>query len=226
MRLLLVEDEPKLARAIAKALRQQGYAVDVVNDGDEGLAMATTESYDAMLIDRMLPGESSGTDIVKAVRQKNISTPIMLLTALGTVRDKTDGLDGGADDYLVKPFDLDELFARVRALLRRPAATSPTELRLDNLILDVVNRTAQRGKKEIKLTKTEFSLLEYLVRHSPQALSKATLIEHVWDFDADILPNTVEVYIRNLRRKIDRSFKSKLIHTVRDVGYKAEAVSK
>lgn len=165
MRILVVEDEHKIARALKKALEQDHYAVDVSHNGDDGYAMATTEPYDVMIIDRMLPGNYNGIDIVKALREKSITTPVLLLTALGRVEDKTTGLDSGADDYLVKPFSIDELLARVRALLRRPAETKTTVLDAGDLSLDTAARKVKRSGKEIKLTSKEFGLLEYLLRN-------------------------------------------------------------
>lgn len=223
MRILVVEDEHKIARALKKALEQEHYAVDVSYDGDDGYAMATTEPYDVMVIDRMLPGEYTGIDIVKALREKSIKTPVLLLTALGRTEDKTEGLDSGADDYLVKPFALEELLARVRALLRRPVEQQTTVLDADDLSLDTSKRSVKRGDKEIKLTSKEFGLLEYMLRNKNRPLSKNTIMQHVWDYDADILPNTIEVYIKYLRAKIDKPFGGKgLIKTVRGFGYKIE----
>ncbi len=223
MRILVVEDEHKIARALKKALEQEHYAVDVSHDGDDGYAMATTEPYDAMIIDRMLPGEYDGIAIIKALREASISTPVLLLTALGRTEDKTEGLDSGADDYMVKPFALEELLARVRALLRRPVETQTTVLDADDLSLDTANRQVKRGDKEIRLTSKEFGLLEYLLRNKNRPISKTTIMQHVWDYDADILPNTIEVYIKYLRAKIDKPFKGKgLIKTVRGFGYKIE----
>lgn len=223
MRILVVEDEHKIARALKKALEQEHYAVDVSYDGDDGYAMATTEPYDAMIIDRMLPGDYTGIDIVKALREKSITTPVLLLTALGRTEDKTEGLDSGADDYLVKPFALEELLARVRALLRRPVEQHTTVLDADDLSLDTSKRSVKRGDKEIKLTSKEFGLLEYMLRNKNRPLSKSTIMQHVWDYDADILPNTIEVYIKYLRAKIDKPFGGKgLIKTVRGFGYKIE----
>lgn len=224
MRLLVVEDERKIARVIAMALRTEGHAVDVVHDGDEGLAMASTEPYDLLVLDRMLPG-ASGTDIITALRASGKTMPILLLTALGTTTDKTFGLDSGADDYLVKPFALDELTARVRALLRRPPLQHDDQLCVADLVLNQAQRTVSRANKPIDLTAKEFSLLEYLMSHPGQTLSKDTLIAHVWDFDADILPNNVEAYIKQLRKKIDRPFTKPLIHTVRGFGYKIEDIT-
>ena len=222
MRVLVVEDEHKIARALKKALEQEHYAVDVSYDGDDGYAMATTEPYDIMIIDRMLPGDHDGIDIVKALREKKIKTPVLLLTALGRVEDKTFGLDSGADDYLVKPFSVEELLARVRALLRRPNEVKPTVLDADDLELDTANRKVKRGKTEIRLTSKEFGLLEYLLRNKNRPLSKDSIMQHVWDYDADILPNTIEVYIKYLRAKIDKPFGKGLIKTVRGFGYKIE----
>jgi DNA-binding response OmpR family regulator len=200
MRVLVIEDEHKIARALKKALEQEHYAVDVSFDGDDGYAMASTEPYDAMIID----------------------TPILLLTALGSVNDKTAGLDSGADDYLVKPFALDELLARVRALLRRPNKQESTVLAAEDLALDTTKRSVKRGDKEIRLTSKEYGLLEYLLRNKNRPLSKDSIMQHVWDYDANILPNTIEVYIKYLRAKIDKPFGRRLIKTVRGFGYKIE----
>lgn len=223
MRILIVEDEHKIARAVAKALEQENYAVDVAYDGDEGYAMATTEPYDLAIIDRMIPGDYDGIAIVKAMRDGKIHTPVLLLTALGSTADKTKGLDSGADDYLVKPFALEELLARVRALLRRPAEQTGTVLKADDLELDTTTFRVTREGKDIPLTSKEFALLEYLLRNQGRPSSKETIVAHVWDYDADILLNTVEVYIKYLRAKVDEPFKKPLIKTVRGFGYKIEA---
>jgi DNA-binding response OmpR family regulator len=223
MRVLLIEDEHKIARALKKALEQESYAVDVAYDGDDGYAMATTEPYDAAIIDRMLPGEYDGLAIVKAMRSAKIHTPVLLLTALGSIKDRTEGLDSGADDYLVKPFALEELLARVRALMRRPVEVQSTVLSAGDLTLNTVAYEVKRGDTPIQLTGKEFALLEYLLRNQGRPLPKELIIAHVWDYDADILPNTVEVYIKYLRAKIDQPFKTPLIHTVRGFGYKLQA---
>ena len=223
MRILLVEDEHKIARALKKALEQEKYAVDVAYDGDEGHAMATTEPYDAAIIDRMLPGGHDGLDIVSAMRDQKIHTPVLLLTALGSVKDRTDGLDSGADDYLVKPFALEELLARVRALLRRPKEQQSTLLSAGDLTLNTVTFEVTRADTPLQLTSKEFALLEYLLRNQGRPLPKETIIAHVWDYDADILPNTVEVYIKYLRAKVDQPFDKPLIHTVRGFGYKLQS---
>ena len=225
MRVLVIEDEHKIARALKKALEQESYAVDVCYDGDDGVAMATTEPYDIAIIDRMIPGKYDGLAVVRSMREQHIHTPVLLLTALGSVKDRTDGLDGGADDYLVKPFALEELLARVRALLRRPSEQQSAVLSAGDLTLDTVNYRVMRGDQEITLTSKEFALLEYLLRNPGRPLSKQVIISHVWDYDADILPNTVEVYIKYLRAKIDAPFKHKLIHTIRGFGYKLEAIT-
>lgn len=222
MRILLIEDEHKIARALKKALEQESYAVDVVYDGDEGHAMATTEPYDLAIIDRMLPGEYDGLAIVKAMRSAKIHTPVLILTAIGGIKDRAEGLDNGADDYMVKPFALEELLARVRALLRRPKEQQPTILSAGDLTLNTVTFEVKRAGNVIQLTGKEFALLEYLLRNQGRPLPKELIIAHVWDYDADILPNTVEVYIKYLRAKIDQPFETPLIHTVRGFGYKLQ----
>lgn len=222
MRILVVEDEHKIAQALKRALEQDHYAVDVSYDGDDGYAMATTEPYDAMVIDRMIPGEYDGIGIVRGVREQGIHAPILLLTALGRIEDKTTGLDSGADDYLTKPFAIEELLARVRALLRRPTSQQPNTLSLADLELDTVNKRVTRAGQDITLTAKEFSLLEYLLRNKHRPVNKDMIIQHVWDYDADILPNTVEVYIKYLRSKIDKPFKKPLLQTIRGFGYKLE----
>lgn len=223
MRVLVIEDEHKIARALKKALEQETYAVDVAYDGDEGYAMATTEPYDVAVIDRMLPGQHDGISIIKAMRDAKIHTPVLLLTALGSVSDRTTGLDSGADDYLVKPFALEELLARVRALLRRPAEQHATVLTAGDLSLNTVTFEVKRAGKPIQLTGKEFALLEFLMRNQNRPLPKSTIISHVWDYDADVLPNTVEVYVKYIRNKIDQPFDKPLIHTIRGFGYKLQA---
>jgi len=227
MRILLIEDEHKIARALKKALEQENYAVDVAYDGDDGYAMATTEPYDTAIIDRMLPGDHDGMQIVRAMRDAKIHTPVLMLTALGSITNRTEGLDNGADDYLVKPFALEELLARVRALLRRPQEQQSTVLRAGDLTLDTVTYEVKRDETPIQLTGKEFALLEYLLRNQNRPLPKELIISHVWDYDADILPNTVEVYIKYLRAKIDQPFSKKppLLHTVRGFGYKLQAAA-
>ncbi len=224
MRILIVEDEHKIANAIKQGLAQERYAADVVYDGDEGLSSAETGEYDLIILDRMLPG-MDGLSICKELRNAKVHTPILMLTAKDHVSDRVAGLDSGADDYLVKPFSFEELLARVRALLRRPHDDLGTLLQVGDLSLDVANYQALRGKKEIMLSSKEFALLEYLMRNKGRVLSKDNIIAHVWDFDADILPNTVEAYIGYLRNKIDRPFKGKpLIKTMRGFGYKIDEI--
>jgi DNA-binding response OmpR family regulator len=222
MRVLLIEDEKKIAGAIKRGLMQEKYAVDVEYDADSGLGAALSESYDIMIIDRLLPGSMEGLDICKEVRAKGIHTPILLLTAKDQISDRVEGLNAGADDYLIKPFSFDELVARVKALLRRPKQSKGTVLKVADLSLDTISYEVRRGKKLISLSSKEYALLEYLMRNQNRVLSKDNIISHVWDFDADILPNTVEVYIGYLRSKIDKPFKKSpsLIHTVRGFGYK------
>lgn len=222
MRILIIEDEHKIARALKKALEQEKYAVDVCYDGDSGLGMATTEPYDAAIVDRMVPGSLDGIGVVRAMRKEGIHTPVLFLSALNSSKDKTEGLDAGADDYLAKPFALEELLARVRALLRRPSEQQSTILSIGDLTLDTVTYEVKRGGTIISLTSKEFALLEFMLRNPGRPLSKDVIISHVWDYDADILPNTVEVYVKYLRNKIDAPFDSPLIKTVRGFGYKLE----
>ncbi len=224
MRVLIIEDEHKIARALGKALEQESHAVDIAYDGDEGYAMATTEPYDIAIIDRMIPGEYDGLTIVKAMREQKIHTPVLFLSALDSIQERTKGLDAGADDYLVKPFALEELLARVRALLRRPTEQQATILKAGDLSLNTITYTVERAGKIIQLTSREFALLEYLMRNQGRPISKETIISHVWDYDANVLPNTVEVYVKYLRTKVDIPFDDPLIHTVRGFGYKLEAL--
>jgi DNA-binding response OmpR family regulator len=221
MRILIVEDEHKIANAVKRGLEQHAYAVDAVYDADEGLAMATTEPYDLLILDRMLPGKVDGMGVLREVRAAGIHTPVLLLTAKDRVLDRTEGLNAGADDYLGKPFAFIELLARVRALLRRTSTTAAeTVLVYEDLELDPQQMTAMRAGKDIRLTAKEFALLEYFMRHPDTVLTKETLMQHVWDYDADILPNTVEVYMGYLRNKIDKPFTGpNLIHNRRGFGY-------
>lgn len=213
-----MEDEHKIARALKKALEQDKYAVDVASDGETGLAMAETEPYDLLILDRMLPG-INGLDIVRRLRDGKHTMPILILTALGDVPSRTEGLDSGADDYMVKPFAIEELLARVRALLRRPRDQQPSVLEAGDLKVDTITLEAERAGTKVPLTRKEFALLEYLIRNIGRPLSKEKIMSHVWDFNADILPNTIEVYIKSLRTKLDRPLKKPLIKTIRGVGY-------
>ena len=217
MRILIVEDERRIANTIKKGLEQERYAVDVSYDGTDGYDMATSEEYDLIILDLMLPG-MDGISICKKLREARNQTPILILTAKGQIQDKVVGLDSGADDYLTKPFSFEELLARVRALARRPKKTLGTVLSAKSLTLDTENFEVKKDGKKIKLSSKEFSLLEYLMRHVGRIIPKDTIIAHVWNYDADILPNTVEVYVRNLRKKgID-------IQTERGFGYKIDNV--
>ena len=222
MRVLVIEDEHKIAGAIKQGLEQEHYAVDVEYDGEAGLGAATAETYDVMIIDRMLPS-MEGMEICKKLRAAGIHTPILLLTAKDQIRDRVEGLNAGADDYLIKPFSFEELLARVRALMRRPQESKTNLLKVGSLSLDTISYDVKRSGKSIKLSAKEFALLEYMMRSVGRVLSKDQIISHVWDFDADILPNTVEVYIGYLRNKIDKPFGAPpLIHTLRGFGYKLE----
>lgn len=221
MRILVVEDEHKIAGALKQGLEQESYAVDVAYDADEGLSQALMDDHDLIILDRMLPGLIEGVDICKEVRASGIHTPIIMLTAKDQITDRVTGLNSGADDYLVKPFAFEELLARVRALLRRPQENIGTILRIDDLTLDTVSFEVKRGGRRLNLSSKEYSLLHYLMRNQNRVLSKDNIIAHVWDFDSDVLPNTVEVYIGYLRTKIDKPFRApNLIHTVRGFGYK------
>lgn len=220
MRILIVEDEHKIASAVKRGLEHQSYAVDVTYDADSGLSMSMTEPYDLIILDRMLPGSTDGIGIVRKLREQGNHVPILLLTAKDRVLDRAEGLNAGADDYLVKPFAFVELIARVRALLRRSPQTEDTALRYGSLTLDSQNMYVERENKRIQLTAKEFALLDYLMRNAERIISKDALIQHVWNYDADILPNTVEVYIGYLRNKIDKPFtQPNLIHTRRGFGY-------
>lgn len=221
MRILVVEDEHRIAGTIKKGLIQERFAVDVCYDGNEGYDLAVTEDYDLIILDLLLPG-MTGVAVCKELRKNNNHTPILMLTAKAQIQDKVEGLDAGADDYLTKPFSFEELLARIRALARRPKQTTSPNLAVGDLTLHPKTYTTTRACRPIQLTGKEFSLLEYLLRNAGKILTKQEITNHVWDYDADILPNTIEVYIRNLRNKIDRPFpKTKaLLHTVRGFGYK------
>jgi DNA-binding response OmpR family regulator len=220
MRILIVEDEYKIAGAVKKGLEQESFAVDAVYDGDDGMDSAMSGEYDLVILDYMLPGELNGLDIIKAMRKEGIHIPVIFVTAKDSTSDRVNGLDAGADDYLVKPFAFEELLARVRALLRRPKETLPTVLTQADLSLDLAALRVTRSGREIELTQKEFALLEYLMRNPGRILTKENIIAHVWDYDADILPNTVEVYIGYLRNKVDKGYKNKpLIQTRRGFGY-------
>ena len=221
MRILIVEDERKIADSLKTGLLQESFAVDVAYDGKDGYDLAETTAYDVILLDIMLPG-MDGIEVTKRLRSKNIHTPILMLTAKSQTEDKVQGLNVGADDYLSKPFSFDELLARIRALTRRPIQSTGTSLKVANLTLNPNTFEVSRDNKLLRLSRKEFSLLEYLMRNKNKTLTKDQIIENVWNFDADVLPNTVEVYIGYLRTKIDKDYEEKLIKTVRGFGYRIE----
>lgn len=219
MRVLIVEDDPGTARFISQGLSEAGYAVDAASDGQEGLDYALAAPYDLIVLDILLP-RLDGLRLLRELRERGIRTPILVLTARDTIEDRVRGLDSGADDYLIKPFAFSELLARVRALLRRPPLQNDPVLRIDDLEMDTVQREVRRAGRRIDLTPREFSLLEYLMRHPNQVLTRTQIAEHIWNFDFFAESNVVDVYIGYLRRKIDRGFARPLIHTVRGVGYR------
>lgn len=223
MRILIIEDDHKIANAIKRGLEQESFAVDLSFDGKDGLASALTTDYDLIILDRMLP-EMDGITVCQMLRKDHKNTPVLMLTAKDKVTDRVEGLNAGADDYLIKPFAFEELLARLRALLRRPHNTIDTILKVGDLSLDMTTYEVKRGEKNINLSSKEFALLEYLMRNAGRILTKDNIISHIWDYDADVLPNTVEVYIGYLRNKIDRPFitKKPLIKTLRGFGYKIE----
>ena len=217
MRILVVEDEAKVASFIKKGLEEEGYAVDVALDGADGLSFVGANVYDAVVLDLMLP-KVNGIEVMREVRARKLNVPVLMLTARDTLADKVMGLDAGADDYLTKPFAFEELLARIRSLLRRGKA-EVAMLKVADLMLDPATRKVKRGNKEIILTSKEFSLLEYMMRNVNKPLTRTTLSEHVWDINFDRMTNVVDVYINFLRNKVDKEFEPKLIHTVRGVGY-------
>ena len=219
VRVLVVEDEPKMAGLLRRSLIEEGYAVDVAVDGDSGYAAALGRAYDAVVLDVMLPG-SSGFDVCRKWRRNEVWVPVLMLTARGAVADRVAGLDGGADDYLTKPFHLDELFARVRSLIRRGPTPRPTVLTVGNLRADPAGRRCWRGEAEIALTTKEFGLLELLMRRPGSVLTRDLLLEHCWDFAFESRSNVVDVHVRALRDKIDRPFALSSIETVRGIGYR------
>ena len=219
MKILMIEDDAHTSAYVTKALREHGHVVDHSASGREGLLLASGGDYDVMIIDRMLPG-LDGIAIVKTIRAAGVKAPVVLLTALGGVNDRVEGLESGADDYLAKPFAFAELLARVNALARRPPlAEESTVLRVADLELDRLKRTVTRGGKRIELQPQEFRLLEYLMRHSGQVVTRTMLLENVWEFHFDPHTSVVETHISRLRAKIDRDFDEELIHTVRGAGY-------
>jgi DNA-binding response OmpR family regulator len=218
MRVLVVDDDRKTASFIGKALKGEGFAVDVLHDGSEALESVLQTPYDAVVLDVMLPGRD-GVSVVKQLRARGNRTPVLLLSARGAVGERVEGLDAGADDYLAKPFVLEEVTARVRALARRGADSKAVVLKVGDLALDTVARTAERGGRPVALTAREYRLLELLMRSAGRICSRATILEKVWDYGFDPGSNIVDVYVRRLRDKIDADGSAKLLHTVRGLGY-------
>ncbi len=222
MRLLVVEDEKKVARFVKKGLEEEGYAVDVAPDGEEGLAMALDGVHDLIILDIHLP-RMDGLGILQELRKKKVATPVLLLTVRAAIEDKVLGLDAGADDYLTKPFAFQELLARVRALLRRRADAEAPVLQVADLTLDPARRLVARAGEKIDLTSKEFALLAYFMRNPGRVLTRTMISEHVWDYDFDTMTNVIDVYVNYLRKKIDAGREPKLIHTVRGAGYVLKA---
>ncbi len=221
MKVLLIEDEQKISRYVTKALTAEGHEVEAITRGDEGLTAATTRPFDIVLLDLALPG-CDGLDILKAIRQKSIATPVIILTARGELPDRVHGLDLGADDYLPKPFALEELLARVNALTRRSGVDVSPLLRVADLVLNETTREVVRSGTKLYLSVREFGLLNFLMRHAGRAFTRTELCEHVWKSALDDETNAVDVYIQRVRRKVDEDFPTKLIQTVRNVGYKID----
>jgi len=224
MHILIVEDERRMAQRIRRVLSEERHSVDLAHDGRTGLDLAGSDTYDLVILDLMLP-EIDGLEVCRQMRSDGVKTPVMMLTARGAVEDRVAGLNRGADDYLIKPFAMEELLARVNALLRRREHSFEERrlLRIDDLELDLVRHEARRGGRVIELTTKEFALLDYLMRHPGQALSRNQIIDHVWRYDLDALSNVVDLYIHYLRDKIDQGHAHPLIKTVRGVGYKIAA---
>lgn len=218
MRILLIEDEEKIASFIKRGLKEEHYVVDVAGDGEKAMFLAEINPYDLIILDIILPGKD-GISVCKELRAKKIDVPILILTAKGSVKDKVEGLDAGADDYLAKPFAFEELLARVGALLRRNRAEKTTLLKLADLELDQLTHSVKRAGKEIALTAKEYALLEYLMLNAGQIVTRTMISEHVWNEDFDSFTNVIDVYVNYLRSKIDKGFKKQLIHTTRGVGY-------
>jgi two-component system OmpR family response regulator len=219
MRILLIEDDVKVASWVTRGLKEAGFAVDLAADGEEGLHRALTETYDTAIVDIMLP-KLDGLSLIEELRRQKVSTPILILSAKRSVDDRVQGLQRGSDDYLTKPFALSELLARVQALIRRASATSePNSLVVGDLSLDLITRVVRRGDKEIPLQPKEFALLEYLARNAGKVVSRTMIMEHVWDYNFDPMTNVVDARICKLRDKIDKNFGTKLLHTVWGAGY-------
>jgi DNA-binding response OmpR family regulator len=224
MRVLVIEDNPKMATALQRGLREHGFAADVSNTGHEGEELSASGIYDIVLLDLMLP-DRDGVEICRNLRRKGVKAKILMLTALSSTDDKIGGLDAGADDYLAKPFEFEELLARMRALLRRGDASESRFLRCNDLELDLATRVAKRGPEQCDLSNKEFALLEYLMRNPNRVLSRAQIGEKVWDMNMEPTSNVVDVYISSLRKKVDRGFEKDLIHTIKGVGYRFGVMS-
>ena len=222
MKILVVEDEKKVGAFIKKGLEEDRYSVEVAFDGDKGEELASQGSFDLIILDILMP-KKDGLTMLKELRAKHIATPVLMITAKGSVDDKVKGLDTGADDYLVKPFAIAELLARVRSLLRRGGPEKSTALTVADLTLDLVSHKATRGENLIELTGKEYTLLEYFMRNTNKVLSRTIISEHIWNYNFDTGTNIIDVYINHLRNKIDGEFEKKLIHTVRGVGYMMKA---
>ena len=222
MRILVIEDEKKLAGFIKRALVEDSHAVDVAGDGDEGSFLTGSQTYDLVILDILLP-RKDGLTILREMRDGGKATPVLILSARGQVKDRVKGLDLGADDYLGKPFSLDELRARVRALLRRGTEAGSSTLKLADLSMDLLRREVRRGGEEVRLTPREYALLEYLMRHPNRVLTRTSIAEHVWDYSFDWQSNVVDVFVNYLRRKLEGDGRPKLIHTIRGVGYMIKA---
>ncbi len=223
MKILVVEDEKKVGAFIKKGLEEDSYSVELAYDGDKGEELAVAQNFDLIILDILMP-KKDGLTLLKELRAKQISTPVLMITAKASVDDKVKGLDSGADDYLVKPFAIAELLARVRSLLRRGLAEKSTTLLVGDLALDLVSHKARRGQNTIELTAKEYTLLEYFMRNANRVLSRTIISEHIWNYNFDTGTNIIDVYINHLRNKIDGGFDKKLIHTVRGVGYMMKAV--
>jgi len=218
MKILVVEDEKKVANFLQQGLQEEDYTVEVAYDGEQGALLATTQPFDLILLDILLPIKD-GVTIVKEMRAKKIETPVLMLTAKSSVDNRVEGLDAGADDYLVKPFAFEELLARIRSLMRRGGPEKTTVLKVSDLQLDTIKHIAQRGERIIELTGKEYALLEYFIRNVNRVLTRTLISEHIWNYNFDTGTNVVDVYINHLRTKIDEGFEKKLLHTVRGVGY-------
>ncbi len=221
MRVLIIEDDKQLGKFLVKGLRQEGFTAQWATNGDDGLRRALVGGYDAIVLDLMLPG-MDGLNVLRELRKNSVSTPILILTARDAISDKVEGLNEGADDYLTKPFAFEELVARLRALVRRATQVPEPVLRVGDLVLDTISRTAKRGKRKLALSPTEYAVLELLMRHAGQPVSKARIFHSVWGEERETFSNVVEVYINYIRRKLEAGGGSRLIRTVRGVGYVIE----